>query len=83
MNKSLTSSSRRLSFNTLKILPLYFTEMCFLTERREISHNRRFNLYVAAVKIHICTWHIPQNAQKPMDGRTLRGKQKDEIENEI
>ena len=28
-------------------------------------------------------WLIPKNAQKPMDGRTLRGKQKEEIENEI
>lgn len=28
-------------------------------------------------------WLIPQNAQKPMDGRTLRGKQKKETENEI
>ncbi len=30
-----------------------------------------------------CVWLIPQNAKKPMDGRTLRGKQKDNIENEI
>ena len=28
-------------------------------------------------------WLIPQNAQKPMDGRTLRGRQKKETENEI
>lgn len=28
-------------------------------------------------------WLIPQNAQKPMDGRTLRRKRKKEIENEI
>ena len=28
-------------------------------------------------------WLIPQNAQKPLDGRTLRGKQKEEMENKI
>ncbi len=28
-------------------------------------------------------WLIPQNAKKLMDGRTLRGKQKDDIGNEI
>lgn len=28
-------------------------------------------------------WLIPQNTQKPMDGRTLRRKHKEEIENEF
>ena len=28
-------------------------------------------------------WLIPQNAQKPLDGRTLRGKQQEEMENKI
>ena len=28
-------------------------------------------------------WLILQNARKPMDGRTLRGKHKEEIENKI
>ncbi len=32
--------------------------MWFLAERCEISCNRRFNLYVVAVKIHICTLDI-------------------------
>lgn len=28
-------------------------------------------------------WLIPRNVQKPMDGRTLRGKHKEKIENEV
>ena len=28
-------------------------------------------------------WLIPRNAPKPMDGRTLKGKHKEKIENEV
>lgn len=39
----------------MKISPFYFTEMWLLIERYEITYNKRYNLLIRAVKIHICT----------------------------
>lgn len=48
--KIVVSFIHKLTTCSLKVLPLYFTEMWFLIERCEISGNKRFNSLLAEMK---------------------------------